>query len=153
MAGVVSRGLGVQGPDERDPLARTDPPRARQVVTHLLPANTPLPAASGPYTFVTAIDNQRTAGIDVWEQAGPQESEDLAANRKVGEGTLSYLPPLPAGTRFEITFFMSESGSLTMHATEPASGRDVESDLRIGGLDSARLDEARHSVASYQVKA
>jgi len=154
VAGIVPRGFGVKGVDGRDPLALTDPLRARQIVVHLLPANTPLPAASGPYTFATAIDNQRMVGIEVWEQAGSEESEDLAANRKVGEGMLKHLPAgLPAGTRFEITFAMSETGLLTVHAIEPGSGRDVQFDLQIGGMDSTRLGQAQHSVASYQVKA
>ena len=59
MATVVPRGFGVKGIDGRDPLALTDPAEARQIIVHLLPANTPLPADTGPYTFHTAIDNQR----------------------------------------------------------------------------------------------
>jgi molecular chaperone DnaK len=153
VTGVVPRGLGVKGVDGRDPLALTDPLRARQIVLHLLPANTPLPATSGRYTFATAIDNQRMVGIEVWEQTGPEESESLAANRKIGEGMLKHLPAgLPTGTRFDITFSMSVTGVLTVHAVEPNSGRDVQFDLQIGGLDSARLDQARQSVAKYQVK-
>jgi molecular chaperone DnaK len=152
VAAVVPRGFGVKAVDGRDPLALTDPLRARQIVLHLLPANTLLPADSGPYTFATAIDNQRLVGIEVWEQAGPEESEEPAANRKIGEGMLKHLPPrLPAGTRFEVTFFMSETGLLTVHASEPSSGSDVQFELQIGGFDSARLDQARRSVASYRV--
>ena len=83
VATVVPRGFGVKGIDGRDPLATTDPARARQIVVHLLPANTPLPADTGPYTFHTAIDNQRMVGIEVWEQAGPLESEDPDDNRKM----------------------------------------------------------------------
>jgi molecular chaperone DnaK (HSP70) len=153
VAAVVPRGFGVKAVDPRDPLAQTDPVHARQMILHLLPANTPLPADTGPYPFAIAVDNQRTLGIEVWEQAGPEESEELADNRKVGEGLLRNLPArLPAGTPFEITFFMSETGLLTVHAREPRSGRDVRFDLQIGGLDNARFDEARRSVAGYQVR-
>jgi molecular chaperone DnaK (HSP70) len=123
------------------------------MILHLLPANTPLPADTGPYPFATAVDGQRTLGIEVWEQAGPEESEELADNRKVGDGLLRNLPArLPAGTPFEITFFMSETGLLTVHAKEPRSGREVRFDLQIGGLDNARFDEARRSVAGYRVR-
>src|SRR5260370_22622075 len=80
VATVIPRGFGVKGIDGSDPLAVTDPVRARQIVIHLLPANTPLPADTGPYTFHTAIDNHRMVGIEVWEQAGTGESQDPADN-------------------------------------------------------------------------
>ena len=105
----------------------TDPAMARQIIVHLLPANTPLPADTGPYTFHTAIDNQRLVGIEVWEQAGPLESHDLADNRKIGEGMLRNIPArLPARTPIEVTFLMSETGLLSVHATEPGSGSDLQ---------------------------
>jgi len=149
----VPRAFGVKAVDGRDPLALTDPTHARQIILHLLPANTPLPEDTGPYTFQTAIENQRMLGIEVWEQAGPDESEDPADNRKVGEGLLRHLPArLPAGTPFEVTFFMSETGLLTVHAKEPRSGREVRFDLQIGGLDHAQFDQARRSVAGYRVR-
>jgi molecular chaperone DnaK (HSP70) len=153
VSAVVPRAFGVKSLDPHDPLAFTDPRRARQVVMHLLGANTPLPADTGAYTFQTTMENQRMLEIEVWEQAGPEEAEDLADNRKVGSGLLRHLPArLPAGTPFEITFFMSETGLLTVHAKEPRSGREVRFDLQIDGLDNARFGEARRSVASYQVR-
>lgn len=152
VATVVPRAFGVKGIDGRDPLALTDPVNARQIVVHLLPANTPLPADTGPYPFHTVIDNQRMVGVEVWEQAGPQESEDLAENRKVGEGLLRNLPPrLPARTQIEITFFMSETGLLTVHAAGPGLDADLRFDLQIGDLDGAGMEKARQSVAHYQV--
>ncbi len=149
---VVPRAFGVRGIDGRDPLAMSDPVKARQIVVHLLRANTMLPADTGPYTFHTVIDNQRMVGVEVWEQAGPVESEDIAENRKVGEGMLRDLPPrLPARTPVEITFFMSDTGLLTVHAAEPGSGTDLRFDLQIGDLDQAGMQKARQSVARYQV--
>jgi|SRR5580692_1128261 molecular chaperone DnaK len=152
VATVVPRGFGVKGIDGRDPLAISDPVNARQIIMHLLPANTPLPADTGAYTFHTAMENQRMVGIEVWEQSGAVESEDLADNRKVGEGLLKHLPPrLPAQTPIEVTFMMSATGLLTVHAREPASGSDLRFELQIGDLDQAGLDQARRSVARYQV--
>jgi molecular chaperone DnaK len=152
VATVIPRGFGVKGIDGRDPLAMSDPVNARQIVAHLLPANTPLPADTGAYTFHTAVHNQRTVGIEVWEQSGPVESEDLADNRKIGEGLFKHLPPgLPAQTPIEVTFLMSATGLLTVHAREPGSGSDLRFDLQIGDLDQAGLDQARRSIAGYQV--
>ena len=144
VATVISRGFGTRGIDGSDPLAASHPIRARQMVIHLLPANTPLPADTGPYTFVTAMDNQRMVLIEVWEQSGAVESSELADNRKIGQGLLRNLPPrLPAMSPIEVTFFMSETGRLSVHAREPGSGNDVKFDLQIGGLDQAGLEKAR----------
>jgi molecular chaperone DnaK len=152
VATVVPRGFGVRGIDARDPLAITDPARARQIVLHLLPANTPLPADTGPFTFYTAAENQRVVGIEVWEQAGPVESEDPSENRKIGEGTLRNLPArLPSRSPFEVTFYMSETGQLTVHAIEPGSESEVRFELQIGDLNPAEMEKARQSVARYGV--
>jgi molecular chaperone DnaK (HSP70) len=152
VATVVPRGFGVKSLDGSDPLALTDPLRARQIIVHLLPANTALPTDTGPFTFQTPVANQRMVGIEVWEQAGEVESEELAENRKIGNGILKNLPPrLPAGTQIEVTFFMSETGVLTVHAVQPDSGTEFQFDLQIGDLDQAGMDKARRSLAAYQV--
>ena len=149
---VVSRGFGVMSLDGRDPLALTDPVRARKMIVHLLPANTPLPEDTGPFTFHTVIDNQRMVAIEVWEQAGAMQSEELADNRKIGQGLLTSIPArLPAQTPIEVTFYMSETGLLTVRAVEPNSGRDLKFELQIGDLDKAGMDKARQSVADYEV--
>jgi molecular chaperone DnaK (HSP70) len=149
---VIPRAFGVMSLDGRDPLAQTDPLRARKMIVHLLPANTPLPADTGPFTFHTAIDNQRLVGVEVWEQDSEVASELLENNRKVGEGMLTNLPArLPPGTPLEVTFLMSETGALRVHAVEPQSGRAVRFELRIGGLDGPAMDKARTAVARYNV--
>jgi molecular chaperone DnaK len=160
--GRIGRGQRITGVDAHhseparddagDPLATTDPAAARKIIVHLLTANTQLPADTGPYTFHTAIDNQRMVIIEVWEQAGQVESDELEANRKIGEGMLKNIPPrLPARTPIEVTFLMAETGLLSVHATEPGSGSALRFDLQIGDLDQAGVEKARESVARYHV--
>jgi molecular chaperone DnaK (HSP70) len=152
VATVVPRGFGVRTLDVRDPEAAADPAHVRQVVMHLLAADTPLPADTGPFEFATLGANARMLLIEVWEQASAEESEELADNRKIGEGILKRLPPgLPAHTRIEITFFMSETGLLTVRAIHPGSGTRLHFDLQIGGMDKAAMDKARQAVAGYDV--
>lgn len=154
VATVAPRGFGVKSLDARDPKALTDPQNARQVIMHLLAADTPLPADTGAFSFSTTGQNQRMALIEVWEQATAEESEEIADNRKIGEGMLKRLPPgLPAHTLIEITFFMSETGQLTVQAIEPGSGTRLQFDLQIGDLDKAGMDQARRAVAGYDVSA
>ncbi|GAA4239867.1 Hsp70 family protein [Actinomadura meridiana] len=148
---VVPRGFGVKVLDAHDPLAETDPLHARFFVAHLLPADTPLPADTGPVGFATAVDNQPMMEVEVWEQNHKDGTEELADNTLVGRGMLRGLPPrLPRGTPIEITFHMSETGLLTVHAVERRSGREVRFDLQIGGMDRAAVDHAKAAVARHE---
>jgi recombinational DNA repair protein (RecF pathway) len=58
---------------------------------------------------------------------------------------------LPARSPIEVTFFMSETGRLTVHAKEQQSSSDVRFELQIGDFDSSRLRQARQTVADYEV--
>ncbi|WP_289009896.1 Hsp70 family protein [uncultured Thermomonospora sp.] len=151
VTGVIPRGIGVKAVDPKDPRATTDPMRARSYIVHLLPAGTPLPAATGPVTIGTFLDNQPGVEIEVWEQKSPDSSTELADNTLVGRGLLHGLPPgLPKGSPIQLDFAMDETGLLTVHAKEPTSGREVRFELRIGGMDADAVDAARASVARYQ---
>ena len=46
---------------------------------------------------------------------------------------------------------MSETGLLTVHATDPGPGPICSFDLQIGDLDVAGMEKARHPIAHYQV--
>jgi molecular chaperone DnaK len=102
VAGVLPRAFGVMVVDPKDPLAMTNPFAARKIILHLLWPNTALPADSGPYPGATVTNNQRIVEIEVWEQAGPEPSEELADNVRIGSGILHGLPPRPAGSPFEV---------------------------------------------------
>jgi molecular chaperone DnaK (HSP70) len=151
VATVMPRGLGVKVADENDPLLRTNPLKARFYVVHLLPANTPLPISVGPVQLATGADNQPGVDIEVWEQKGAVDSEELADNVYVGRGRLRSLVGLPAGSPIELTLSMNETGLLTVRAVEPGSGREVRFDLQIGGMDQAAVDEARTAVARHEL--
>jgi molecular chaperone DnaK len=148
---VVPRAFGVKATDPRDPLFETNPLSARQMIVHLLRANTPLPADTGPYPFATAIRNQRMVEIEVWEQTGAVESEELSDNTRIGSGFLRDLPARPMGAPFEVTFEMSATGTLSVHAIEPDSGAEVRFDLQIGGLDERAVHAARARVSRHEV--
>jgi molecular chaperone DnaK len=151
VATVVPRGFGIKVADQNDPRFDSNPYQARFYVVHLLPANTVLPATVGPVQVATGVANQPAVDIEVWEQRGTVESEELADNVYVGRGRLRSLVGLPAKSPIEITFSMTETGLLTVQATEPRSGREVRFDLQIGGMDQAAVDEARAAVARHQM--
>jgi molecular chaperone DnaK (HSP70) len=151
VATVVPRAFGLKVVDGRDPLARTDPDNARHYIAHLLTANTPLPANTGPQTFRTIVDNQREVSLEVWEQAGSVASAELEHNTKIGEGVLSDLPPRPAGAPFQVVFHMTETGLLQVHGREAGSGREIRFEIQIGRLDEAAMQRATTAVAHYEV--
>ena len=151
VATVVPRAFGIKVVDTDDPLWNTDPARARRYITHLLTANTPLPADTAPETFATVYDNQRQVLLEVWEQAGSVASEEQEHNTRIGEGTLRDLPRRPAGAPFEVVFHMTETGLLQVHGREAGSGSEVRFEIQIGGLDEAAGQEATGAVARYEV--
>jgi molecular chaperone DnaK len=151
VATVVPRAFGIKVVDSDDPVFRTDPDLARHYIAHLLTANTPLPADTGPETFRTVADNQREVKLEVWEQAGSVASEEVEHNTHIGEGLLTDLPPRPAGAPFQVVFHMTETGLLKVHGREADSGREVRFEIQIGGLDEAEVSKAARAVARYQV--
>ncbi len=148
---VVPRAFGIKVVDPSDPVFKTNPDQAREYIAHLLTANTPLPADTGPETFRTVHDNQRQVKLEVWEQAGSVASEELEHNAHIGEGLLKDLPPRPAGAPFEVVFHMTEMGLLKVHGREADSGREVRFEIQIGGLDETEVREAANAVARYEV--
>ena len=151
VATVVPRAFGLKVVDGDDPVFRTNPERARLYISHMLTANTPLPADAGPSTFRTIVDNQREVRLEVWEQAGSIASEELEHNTHIGEGMLRDLPARPAGAPFEVVFHMTETGLLTVHGWEAGSGREVRFEIQIGRLDDAQMQQATDAVARYEV--
>jgi molecular chaperone DnaK len=151
VATVVPRAFGIKVVDPDDPAFKTNPDLAREYISHLLTANTPLPADSGSHPFATVYDNQREVKLEVWEQAGSVASVELEHNNHIGEGVLRDLPPRPAGAPFEVVFYMTETGLLKVHGLEADSGREIRFEIQIGSLDESEVRQAARAVARYQV--
>ena len=151
VATVVPRAFGIKVVDRSDPVYKTDPTKAGSRVSHLLTANTPLPADTGPQVFSTLVDNQRSVMLEVWEQAGSVASDELGHNTHIGEGVLSDLPPRQAGAPFDVEFHMTETGLLQVHGHEAESGQEVRFEIQIGGLDETEVQRATDAVSRYEV--
>jgi molecular chaperone DnaK (HSP70) len=151
VATVVPRAFGLEVVDPNDPLFDIDPRRARSRITHLLTANTPLPADTGPVGFETVSDDQSAVQLKVWEQGGGAASEDPEHNTLIGQGRLEGIPRGPAGMPFEVVFHMTETGLLKVHAREERSKREVRFEIQIGSLGETEVQEASRMVARYEV--
>jgi molecular chaperone DnaK (HSP70) len=120
-------------------------------IHHLIDANRKLPAGPLKGTFQTASVDQTMISIEVWEQAGSKRSPDPADNRKIGDGLISDLPPLPKGSPVDVTFWMSDSGVLRVEALEPKTGRKLNIELQIAGLTEQEVVQATDLVAKVEV--
>lgn len=146
VSAVSPRAFGVKTLDSGDPVFRQDPDRARSYVSHLINANDPLPTTAEE-GFATVWPNQQEVEVDVWEQAGSVASDDLRHNTRIGDGLLSGLPQGPAGTPVRVRFHLTETGLLQVYAWDPATGSDVDFDIRIGGMSEEHVCEARRAVS------
>lgn len=127
---VVPRSFGILIHDSNDPAGQ------RTMVVHTVHRNTPLPA-SAVASFCTVLDGQDRVRVQVYEQAGDLPSDEPANNRRVLDGELTGLPPLPAGSRIEITLRVSTDGLLSVLAHEPRSGASLTLQAYVDGVVDA----------------
>ena len=114
---VLPRAFGVRLQDGGDP--------DRAYVEHLAHANDPLPTGERTIVATTVTDNQTSVLIELYEQAGPVLSPELAANNPLtnGSGVISGIPPRPRGTpAIDVAMSIDEDGLLQLRATERESG-------------------------------
>lgn len=132
---VLPRALGVLVRDSHDPAG------LRELVQHVLPANTPLPA-DATASFATILDRQDAVRVQVFEQAGAVPSDEVAHNRRVLDGELSGLPELPAGARIDLTLAVGLDGRIDLTAREPMSGKTLRLEACMDGVVDAATARA-----------
>ncbi|WP_158846649.1 Hsp70 family protein [Saccharothrix deserti] len=124
---VTSKGYGIAV--VRDSRKRDD---HDLVVAWLIKPNDEIPARPRD-TFRTIHDQQREVDIAVYESTTDMLSVELDDNLKLVEGTLSNLPPGPAGQPLEVSFNLEADGIL--HITAVAgNGEKIKLEAKISGL-------------------
>jgi molecular chaperone DnaK len=97
-------------------------------------ANTPLPVTRVEERFGTILADQESVRIQVYEQAGPLLSAEVAHNRRVLDGELTKIGSLSAGSVIRITMNIAIDGRLTVIAHEPTSGREITLEAFVEGV-------------------
>ncbi|NVC25345.1 Hsp70 family protein [Kocuria salina] len=143
---VSPRAIGVMVDDSFDPAGE------RQFVDHLIVANTALPTAV-TRDFATIVDGQETVRIQVYEQAGAMQSDELEHNRLVVDGELSGLDGLPAGSPIRVTLTVAAGGRISLEATEQVTGKRLSLEAFVAGVvDSTDTASLASSIGLLRIR-
>jgi molecular chaperone DnaK (HSP70) len=140
---VSSRSFGIVVRRPR----RTD----ERLVAHLIHGNDPLPA-DVTEEFYTIKDNQTGVLVQVMEQAGPRESDQVENNSKIAEGEVEIPPGKLAGWPIEVTFQLSTSGLLRVAAVEKETGDRLDLSIQVGGMTGEQVESSRKAITGLRVR-
>ncbi|MEU8154581.1 Hsp70 family protein [Micromonospora sp. NPDC048986] len=126
----------------------------RYYIEHLVHANESLPIEQRELSARTVVEGQTAIEIELYEQAGAEESPELSANKPVdkGKGQISGLPPLPRHSPISIKMDVSDGGKLELHAVELSHGKELLIEVQVSLLSEEEVQEARDVVAGITVR-
>jgi molecular chaperone DnaK len=144
----LPKAIGIELIDDSLPGWRDQSPVPTHIV-HQVPAQAELPydpiALGESFTAATVAPNQDAVRISLWEQSSPEPGSALASNRYLESGVIDGLGEynLPQGSPIELYFFVSNDGDISLKATEPKSGKNLEVKARIALLTETEIAEAK----------
>nr|WP_221381712.1 Hsp70 family protein [Actinoplanes polyasparticus] len=150
---VLPKAFGVRLVDTDTP-GWQDDIEGHSYIQHLVHADQTLPSRQD-LTAGTVVPDQREVKVQIYEQAGGEESRELSANKAVdhGSGLITGLPAgLPASSPIEVQMTVSREGLLRVEANEPRSGRDLIIEVQVSVLSDEEVRSAAATVSAITVR-
>ncbi|MEH0932251.1 Hsp70 family protein [Micromonospora sp. CPCC 205558] len=149
---VLPKSFGVRLQDTTASDWATQPDK--YYIEHLVHANESLPIKQRELSARTVVEGQTAIEIELYEQAGAEESPELSANKPVdqGKGQISKIPPLPRHSPISITMDVSDGGELKLHAVELSHGKELLIEVQVSLLTEEEVQAARDIVAGITVR-
>ncbi|MFZ2238273.1 MAG: Hsp70 family protein [Gordonia amarae] len=141
---VLSRGIGVK-------FVKNDRTQT-EYIGFLVHANDSLPIVDCTLEAFTAADGQTSVSIELYEQAGEVESEEVSSNKLLKESEISGLPSLPQGSPIHLLLNVSNEGLIRLSAREPQSGQFLEMEAQVSLLSKEEVDKAKIIVSGLMTK-
>jgi molecular chaperone DnaK len=142
---VLPKAVGIKLVDASKPDWEADP-EAASYIEQLVAAQTQLPYEAEKFTASTAVANQESIEIEIWEQSGAVPAAELSANHRVddrglieGLGSLA----LPMGSPVDITIGVDAEGTVSLVAIEPNSGKGLTMSVKISVMSEEKVAEAK----------
>ena len=122
--------------------------------TNLIVKNAELPATA-TQIFCTAGEQQTGVKIRCLESRldnVPGEHFEVNQAEQIGEAELTFTRPLPRGSDVELTFTLSEEGTLSVHGRDLITGSEVEAEFRTASILNPEEEErAKQQALSMKV--
>jgi molecular chaperone DnaK len=150
---VLPKAFGVRMVDTTKPGWESDIEGA-SYIAHLVHADQSLPTVQRIAAGTVQAD-QRAVEVEIYEQAGGEESREMSANKAVdqGKGLITGLPPqLPVNSLIDVVMTVDRGGILEVTAIEPGSGRNLKIEVQVSVLSDEEVQRATAAVSAIAVR-
>ncbi len=128
---VTSKSFGVVvvDPDQVD--AATG--KMREFIENLIILDSKVPTKATT-TLGTVVEGQRGVNVRCMENTERERTVELDTSTQIGNAIVNFARALPQGSPVEVEFSLSADGLLSVHATDPTTGGQADTQIKTGAI-------------------